>query len=81
MQPRIAEGKRAKGLKIEPKNEMKKLRELAKASFCGDSTGEGASTSYAFRLHSHSPATSVDITLKLPLPNSEDSVINDKAME
>ncbi|XP_031252644.1 uncharacterized protein LOC116110572 [Pistacia vera] len=60
MQQRVAEGKRAKGLKIESKNEMKKLRELAKASFCGDSTGEGASTSYAFRLQSHSPETLLD---------------------
>lgn len=59
-QQRVAEGKRAKGPKIEPKNEMKKLRELAKASFYGDLTSGGASTSNAFRLESHSPETSDD---------------------
>ncbi|TXG54876.1 hypothetical protein EZV62_020132 [Acer yangbiense] len=55
---REAEGKRGKGVKLETKSEMKKLRELAKASFSGDSTGEEASTSYAYRLQSSSPETS-----------------------
>ncbi|KAL5797191.1 hypothetical protein ACOSQ2_002011 [Xanthoceras sorbifolium] len=55
---REAEGKRGKGVKLETKSEMKKLRELAKASFSGDSTGEEASTSYAFRLQSCSSENS-----------------------
>ena len=48
-----AEGKKPKGVKLESKSEMKKLRELAKASFSGDPKGgEGyaPSTSYAPRL-------------------------------
>lgn len=60
VQQRAVEVKRAKGHKLEPKSELKKLRELAKASFSGDSTGEGASTSYAFRPQSLSPETSLD---------------------
>ncbi|XP_059449067.1 uncharacterized protein LOC132179363 isoform X2 [Corylus avellana] len=44
---RSGEGKRLKGLKFETKSEMKKLRELARASFSGNSRGEEASTSYA----------------------------------
>ncbi|KAG2714883.1 hypothetical protein I3760_03G048900 [Carya illinoinensis] len=49
---RSGDGKRLKGIKFEPKSEMKKLRELARASFSGDSMREEASTSYAFRPHS-----------------------------
>jgi len=45
---RSGEGKRLKGLNFETKSEMKKLRELAMASFSRDSRGEEASTSYAF---------------------------------
>jgi hypothetical protein len=36
---RSREGKRLKVLKFETKSEMKKLRELARASFSGDSRG------------------------------------------
>ncbi|KAJ0113660.1 hypothetical protein Patl1_03038 [Pistacia atlantica] len=42
--------------------------------------GEGASTSYAFRLQSHSPETSLD-NPERALLNSEDSVLNDKGTE
>lgn len=48
-----AEGKKPKEVKLESKSEMKKLRELARASFSGDPKGgEGyaPSTSYAPRL-------------------------------
>ncbi|KAA8548236.1 hypothetical protein F0562_004503 [Nyssa sinensis] len=44
---KAGEGKQFKGLKLEPKNEMKKLRELARASFSGGSKYEEGSTSYA----------------------------------
>lgn len=44
---RLGERKKLKEIKHEPKSEMKKLRELAKASFSGDFRGEEASTSYA----------------------------------
>ncbi|KAK9272044.1 hypothetical protein L1049_002413 [Liquidambar formosana] len=47
---RAGEGKRQKGVKIEPKSELKMLRELAKASFSGVSKGEECSTSYASRM-------------------------------
>ncbi|KAI8017251.1 hypothetical protein LOK49_LG04G03527 [Camellia lanceoleosa] len=40
------EGKQLKGLKLEPKSEMKKLRQLARASFTGGSNYEEGSTSY-----------------------------------
>ncbi|KAH9791927.1 hypothetical protein KPL71_003931 [Citrus sinensis] len=59
-QQRAREGKQAKGLKLEPKSDLKKLRELARASFSGDSKGEGTSTSYAFRQQSVSAETSVE---------------------
>lgn len=59
-QQRAREGKQAKGLKLDPKSELKKLRELARASFSGDSMGEGTSASYAFRQQSVSPETSVE---------------------
>lgn len=49
---RSEERKRLKEPKFEPKNELKKLRKLARASFLGDSRGEEASTSYALRLQS-----------------------------
>ncbi|XVE84161.1 hypothetical protein DITRI_Ditri16bG0147500 [Diplodiscus trichospermus] len=52
------DGKRGKGLKFDPKNDMKKLRELAKASFSGHSKDEENNTSYRFRLQqSFSPET------------------------
>ncbi|KAF3948785.1 hypothetical protein CMV_025262 [Castanea mollissima] len=44
---RLGERKKLKEIKHEPKSEMKKLRELAKASFSGDFQGGEASTSYA----------------------------------
>nr|POE59965.1 hypothetical protein CFP56_03560 [Quercus suber] len=44
---RSGERKKLKEIKYEPKSEMKKLRELAKASFTGDFRGREASTSYA----------------------------------
>ncbi|PQP96172.1 uncharacterized protein Pyn_36209 [Prunus yedoensis var. nudiflora] len=47
---RAVEAKRQKGLKLEPKSDLKKLRELARASFSGDSTFEEASTSYCSRM-------------------------------
>ncbi|CAL9014838.1 unnamed protein product [Prunus brigantina] len=47
---RAAEAKRQKGLKLEPKSDLKKLRELARASFSGDSIFEEASTSYCSRM-------------------------------
>ncbi|KAH9743466.1 hypothetical protein KPL70_003314 [Citrus sinensis] len=59
-QQRAREGKQAKGLKLEPKSDLKKLRELARASFSGDSKGEETSTSYAFRQQSVSAETSVE---------------------
>lgn len=40
------EGKQQKGFKIEPKNEMKRLRQLARASFPGGPNYEEGSTSY-----------------------------------
>lgn len=40
------EGKRLKGIKLEPKSEMKKLRQLARASFAGGPNYEEGSTSY-----------------------------------
>ncbi|XVF16198.1 hypothetical protein REPUB_Repub10bG0011300 [Reevesia pubescens] len=51
------ESTRGKGLKFDPKNDMKKLRELAKASFSGQSKYEETNTSYRFRLQSFSPET------------------------
>lgn len=50
--------RRGKGVKVETKNEMKRLRELAKASFAGEYTGEEASTSYTYRPQSSSTGTS-----------------------
>lgn len=47
---REGEGKRLKGPKLEPKSDLKKLRELARASFSGDPKGEEASTSYGYRM-------------------------------
>lgn len=47
---RVAEGKRLKGPKLEPKSDLKKLRELARASFSGDPKGDEASTSYGYRM-------------------------------
>ncbi|XP_030953566.1 uncharacterized protein LOC115976435 isoform X2 [Quercus lobata] len=44
---RSGERKKLKEIKYESKSEMKKLRELAKASFSGDYRGGEASTSYA----------------------------------
>nr|POE80564.1 hypothetical protein CFP56_04919 [Quercus suber] len=44
---RSGERKKLKEIRYEPKSEMKKLRELAKASFTGDFRGREASTSYA----------------------------------
>lgn len=41
--------KRLKGIHVESKNEMRKLRELARASFSGVSKHEEGSTSYGFR--------------------------------
>ncbi|KAM6573173.1 hypothetical protein CsatA_017253 [Cannabis sativa] len=46
---RTGEGKQPKGYEQESKNEMKKLRALARASFAGDSSGKEASTSYTYR--------------------------------
>ncbi|PON61303.1 Transmembrane protein [Parasponia andersonii] len=43
------EGKQPKGLELESKSEMKKLRALARASFSGDSNVKEASTSYTYR--------------------------------
>ncbi|XP_062010344.1 uncharacterized protein LOC133726750 isoform X1 [Rosa rugosa] len=43
---RAVEAKQLKGLKLQPKSDLKKLRELARASFSGDSNFEEASTSY-----------------------------------
>ncbi|KAE9466395.1 hypothetical protein C3L33_01707, partial [Rhododendron williamsianum] len=40
------EGKQLKGIKLEPKSEMKKLRQLARASFAGVRNYEEGSTSY-----------------------------------
>ncbi|KAG5534704.1 hypothetical protein RHGRI_022736 [Rhododendron griersonianum] len=40
------EGKQLKGIKLEPKSEMKKLRQLARASFAGVPNYEEGSTSY-----------------------------------
>ncbi|XWS44002.1 hypothetical protein CRYUN_Cryun15aG0007900 [Craigia yunnanensis] len=51
------ESTKGKGLKFDPKNDMKKLRELAKASFSGQSKDEETNTSYRFRLQSFSPET------------------------
>ncbi|RVW45149.1 hypothetical protein CK203_067654 [Vitis vinifera] len=45
-----AEGKQPKGVKLESKSEMRKLRELARASFSGNPKGEEGSTSYAPKL-------------------------------
>ncbi|GMN57513.1 hypothetical protein TIFTF001_026618 [Ficus carica] len=44
---RSGEGKQIKGLEVEPKSELEKLRALARASFSGDSNAKEASTSYA----------------------------------
>lgn len=49
---RAVEAKQLKGLKLEPKSDLKKLRELAKASFSGDTNFEEASTSYGPMLQS-----------------------------
>lgn len=49
---RAVEAKQLKGLKIEPKSDLKKLRELARASFSGDTNFEEASTSYGPMLQS-----------------------------
>ncbi|KAL6994478.1 hypothetical protein U1Q18_012582 [Sarracenia purpurea var. burkii] len=43
---KTGEGKELKRLKLEPKSEMKKLRQLARASFSGVSNYEEGSTSY-----------------------------------
>ncbi|GKV26161.1 hypothetical protein SLEP1_g35510 [Rubroshorea leprosula] len=43
---RAGESTRAKGPKLESKSELKKLRELARASFSGNKKGEECSTSY-----------------------------------
>lgn len=53
-----AEAKRRKGLKLEPKSDLKKLRELAMASFSGDSNLEEASTSYGTRMQTPRASTS-----------------------
>lgn len=53
-----AEGKQPRGVKLESKSEMKKLRELARASFSGDTKGEECSTSYAPRLQYFSEGAS-----------------------
>ncbi|KAM7509785.1 hypothetical protein LguiB_008660 [Lonicera macranthoides] len=42
-------GKKVEGLKLEPKNEMKRLRQLARASLSGGPKYEEAGTSYGFR--------------------------------
>lgn len=42
-------GKKVEGLKLEPKNDMKRLRQLARASLSGGSKYEEAGTSYGFR--------------------------------
>ncbi|XP_017975918.1 PREDICTED: uncharacterized protein LOC18601011 isoform X1 [Theobroma cacao] len=51
------ESKRGKGLKFDPRNDVKKLRELARASFSGNSKDEETNTSYRYRLQSFSPET------------------------
>ncbi|KAM1769804.1 hypothetical protein ACFX11_044822 [Malus domestica] len=53
-----AEAKRQKGLKLEPKSDLKKLRELAMASFSGDSNLEEASTRYGTRMQTARASTS-----------------------
>ncbi|KAM2014294.1 hypothetical protein ACFX16_044968 [Malus domestica] len=53
-----AEAKRQKGLKLEPKSDLKKLRELAMASFSGYSNLEEASTSYGTRMQTPPASTS-----------------------
>ncbi|KAM1009203.1 hypothetical protein ACFX13_045504 [Malus domestica] len=53
-----AEAKRQKGLKLEPKSDLKKLRELAMASFSGYSNLEEASTSYGTRMQTPRASTS-----------------------
>ncbi|XP_057982291.1 uncharacterized protein LOC131167504 [Malania oleifera] len=53
-------GKQPKGLKMGPSSELKKLRELAKASFPGTSMGNEASTSYGQRGQSFSIETPLD---------------------
>ncbi|KAH7518902.1 hypothetical protein FEM48_Zijuj09G0220400 [Ziziphus jujuba var. spinosa] len=47
---RAAEGRRLRGPRLEPKSDLKKLREMARASFSGDPKGEEPSTSYGYRL-------------------------------
>ncbi|XP_010249014.1 PREDICTED: uncharacterized protein LOC104591726 isoform X2 [Nelumbo nucifera] len=50
IEKKSGEGKHLKGLKLESKGEMKKLRALAKASFSGGPKGgESSSSSYALR--------------------------------
>lgn len=50
---KTGESTKGKGLKFDPKNDMKKLRELAKASFSGQSKDEETNTSsYRLRLQS-----------------------------
>lgn len=56
---RAVETKQLKGLKLEPKSDLKKLRELAKASFSGDTNFEEASTSYGPMLQSLSGQSSL----------------------
>ncbi|OMO99474.1 hypothetical protein COLO4_13262 [Corchorus olitorius] len=51
------ESSRGKAIKFEPKNDMKKLRELARASFSGHSKDEETNTSYRFRLQSSNTET------------------------
>eukprot|EP00258_Populus_trichocarpa_P028065 XP_024444084.1 uncharacterized protein LOC7495787 isoform X2 [Populus trichocarpa] len=52
----VGEGKGSQGLNLEKKSELKKLRQLARASFSGNSKGQ-ESTSYAFRDQFFSPKT------------------------
>ncbi|WKA04151.1 hypothetical protein VitviT2T_022211 [Vitis vinifera] len=54
-----AEGKQPKGVKLESKSEMRKLRELARASFSGNPKGEEGSTSYAPKLQCFSGEASL----------------------
>ncbi|KAF9666227.1 hypothetical protein SADUNF_Sadunf16G0207700 [Salix dunnii] len=54
----VEEGKGSRGLNLDRKSELKKLRQLARASFSGNSKGEeSTSTSYAFRDQFFSPKT------------------------
>ncbi|KAJ6314867.1 hypothetical protein OIU78_018365 [Salix suchowensis] len=54
----VEEGKGSKGLNLDQKSELKKLRQLARASFSGNSKGEESTgTSYGFRDQFFSPKT------------------------